>query len=301
MDIYRLTTDLKFVNQLGATLHVEERMKLEIALLRLNETEKFEQILFWGKIEGTEKDYYIALGLNFKGQYEFPIKKFFWSSNDFKFAELPAVNPEYKDKVGTFRQPFIGKAEEVLISVTGENEEEPAQQEPPKEDEEPKERDPLADTDDETEVKVPPKNFTELDRLAYTVRAIDIDCASLPVGALKLSPLHELRYNDSFKGLNTGEAADLSNYQHFRNPLTSEKQEFITRGDAIFHLNFLDPLYQDVPKGCWSIHTDSSKTQVTVRSLLWPGYITYHQANTNIYGFAYFGNGVKNSDLPFLI
>jgi hypothetical protein len=70
--------------------------------------------------------------LNFKGQYEFPIKKFFWrylfiidashihSSNDFKFAELPAVNPEYKDKVGTFRQPFIGKAEEVLIPLPGE-------------------------------------------------------------------------------------------------------------------------------------------------------------------------------------
>ena len=81
--------------------------------------------------KGTEKDYYIALGLNFKGQYEFPIKKFFWrywffldnflsySSNDFKFAELPAINPEYKDKVGTFRQPFIGKPEEILINVTG--------------------------------------------------------------------------------------------------------------------------------------------------------------------------------------
>ena len=28
------------------------RMKLEIALLKLNETQQFEQILFWGKIEG---------------------------------------------------------------------------------------------------------------------------------------------------------------------------------------------------------------------------------------------------------
>jgi radial spoke head protein 9 len=75
---------------------------------------------------------------------------------------------------------------------------------------------------------VPPKAFTELDRLAYTIRAIDIDCASLPVGALKLSPLHELRYNDSFKGLSTDEAVSLENYQHFRNPLTPEKQEFIS-------------------------------------------------------------------------
>ena len=28
------------------------RMKLEIALLKLNETQQFEQILLWGKIEG---------------------------------------------------------------------------------------------------------------------------------------------------------------------------------------------------------------------------------------------------------
>lgn len=301
MDIYRITTDLQFVNQLGATLHVEERMKLEIALLRLNETEKFEQILFWGRIEGTDKDYYIALGVNFKGQYEFPTKKFFWSSNDFKFSELPAINPEYKDKVGAIRQPFSGKPEEILIAVGGDQEEEQPPEPPQQVDDEPKEKDPLADTDDETEVKIPPKNFTELDRLAYTVRAIDIDCAALPVGALKLSPLHELRYNDSFKGLSIAEAAQLKNYQHFRNPLTEEKQAFITKGDAIFHLNFLDPLDKDIPHGCWSVHTDSSKTKVTVRNLLWPGYITYHQANTNIYGFAYFGTGLKNSDLPFLI
>jgi len=27
-------------------------MKLELSLLKLNETQQFEQILFWGKIEG---------------------------------------------------------------------------------------------------------------------------------------------------------------------------------------------------------------------------------------------------------
>jgi radial spoke head protein 9 len=64
-------------------------MKLEISLLKLNEAQSFEHIVFWGKIEGSlplvlfeflgsDNDYYIALGLNFKGVYEFPIKKFFW-------------------------------------------------------------------------------------------------------------------------------------------------------------------------------------------------------------------------------
>ncbi len=83
------------------------------------------------------------------------------------------------------------------------------------------------DSDEEVEIKVPVKNYTELDRLAYVVRAIENDCSLAPVGAFKLTPLHELRYNDSFFGLSVEEAAKLSNYQHFRNVQSQEKQEFI--------------------------------------------------------------------------
>jgi len=42
MDIYRISSDLKFVNQIGVTLNVEERMKLELSLLKITETEKFD-------------------------------------------------------------------------------------------------------------------------------------------------------------------------------------------------------------------------------------------------------------------
>lgn len=85
----------------------------------------------------------------------------------------------------------------------------------------------LEDTDDEDNLEAP-KNFIELDRLAYVVRAIDNDCATLPIGALKLSPLHELRYNDSFKGLSIEEALSLKNYQHFRPVQSQEMKEFIS-------------------------------------------------------------------------
>jgi len=61
--------------------------------------------LFWGRIEGSEKDYYIALGLNFKGYYEFPVKSFYWCTSDFKFAKLDEIDPEYglseKDEFGS--------------------------------------------------------------------------------------------------------------------------------------------------------------------------------------------------------
>lgn len=39
----------------------------------------------------------------------------------------------------------------------------------------------------------------EVDRLAYIIRAIEIECASLPVGSIKLLPNHEIRYNKNFK------------------------------------------------------------------------------------------------------
>lgn len=72
------------MNQLGVTINIEERLKLEIILFKLLETTKFDQLLFWGKIEGNcnnsglKKDYYIAKGLNLKGNYEFPKKTFYY-------------------------------------------------------------------------------------------------------------------------------------------------------------------------------------------------------------------------------
>ena len=41
---------------------------------------------------GISGDYYIALGLNFKGNYEFPHKDFYWaSSSNYVFSPLPAM------------------------------------------------------------------------------------------------------------------------------------------------------------------------------------------------------------------
>ena len=53
-------------------------MKLELALMKINEAERFDEVMFWGKIEGSGGDYYIALGLNFLNFYEFPHKTFFY-------------------------------------------------------------------------------------------------------------------------------------------------------------------------------------------------------------------------------
>ena len=57
----------------------------------------------------------------------------------------------------------------------------------------------------------------ELDRLVYVVFAIENDCAVCPVGAFKLTPQHQVRRNEAFKGLEGEEYLQASNYQHFRN------------------------------------------------------------------------------------
>ncbi|PHJ23792.1 radial spoke head protein 9 [Cystoisospora suis] len=81
--------------------------------------------------------------------------------------------------------------------------------------------------------------------------------------------------------------------------------------DVQFHADFLETLESDVPRGrrlqdirragCWLIRYDASSCAVTLRSLLWPGYIAYHILNTKFFGSVYIGNGEPNGDLPFLL
>ena len=98
-------------------------MKLELSILKINETENFDQVLFWGKIQGVKLDYYIAIGLHFKGKFEFPSKKFYWAKNDqFEFEELPEMNLEYQNDVDRFRNLFTGDHKFPLIPLKEEEE-----------------------------------------------------------------------------------------------------------------------------------------------------------------------------------
>lgn len=148
------------------------------------------------------------------------------------------MNPEYKDKVDTFKEPFKGEAKKILIEVEAPQGDDAPNPDDDAQPQDAVEVDPLADTDDEKDLKKAPKNFYELDRLSYVVRAIDFECAALPVGAVKLTSEHQLRYNDTFKGLSQTDAAKITSYQHFRAPITEEKQEFISS----FHFSIADLL-----------------------------------------------------------
>jgi radial spoke head protein 9 len=49
------------------------------------------------------------------------------------------------------------------------------------------------------------------------------------------------------------------------------------------------------------VQADESKTEVTIRSLVWPGYVSYHRANSRVFGGVYMGTGIQNYDLPFIV
>jgi radial spoke head protein 9 len=143
--------------------------------------------MFWGRIDGIKNDYYIAMGVTYTDKFEFPEKRFFWAlSTDFKFKPFTTLNDQNADKFDSIKGLFLGDPNLVHIRVVAEKSEEEAAQEQVKV--VPSEKDPLASTEEEDpNAGFVPRNFTELDRLHYSVYAIENDCHIVPKGAMKLT------------------------------------------------------------------------------------------------------------------
>lgn len=288
-----LSEDLNLLWPTGVSLNLEEKMNLKLSLTRIHELDSFEEVLFWGKIKGSTRDYYIAQALNYKGHYEFPYKRFFWcTAQTWKFVELSAINPNDQDLVERFNVNFTGEPEKILQEAP------PAENEEENKEDENADKDSLASTEED---KVPPKNFVELDRLAYVIRAIDHDCAVVPEGAFRITPAHELTRNKAFEGIPRKSLNNIKHYLHFRNVQSTEKRDQLDTDDALFTYDFLDPVDKDVPAGSWSLQVDPSGSLSTLKNFLWPGFFAYHKANSQQFGYIYVGEGVKNADLPFML
>jgi hypothetical protein len=155
--------------------------------------------------------------------YEFPVKKFFWAlSKDFEFTELPELNDQHKAAVNNATAYFEGNPKKKLVSVKKEGDDGGEGGDGRAKGEEGeaaavKNQENLSDLSEEEEIKIPPKDLTELDRLTFVVYAIENDCSIAPVGAFKMTPTHQVRRNEAFRGLSGSEAGQLQNFLHFRN------------------------------------------------------------------------------------
>ena len=213
-------------------------------------------------------------------QASLPSKNFYWcTSQNYTFASLPNVKPEQASQLVDLGCLFSGEFDTVLIESN----------EPPQV------------IDAAAGIILPPKHLTELDRLAATVREVDRSCCAVPRGAMKFTPLNQVKFNEAFRGQSRDDAFQLSGWVHFR-PVENKKQkDLIARQEAIFASDFLDDVSDDKPNFSWSIIKDTTGAVSTLRSQLWPGYYSFQRCNTPIYGSVYIGDGIRNIDLPFML
>ena len=55
MEIHRFSNDVKYLASNGIVLNIDERMNIGLALGQLASEVPFEELFFWGKIEGKSK------------------------------------------------------------------------------------------------------------------------------------------------------------------------------------------------------------------------------------------------------
>jgi radial spoke head protein 9 len=140
-----------------------------------------------------------------------------------------------------------------------------------------------------------------LDRLTTVVHAIENDCQICPIGSFKMTPEHQVRRNEAFRGLDRAEGMRLENYLHFRNVQDEAKRAELDLPTAPFNERFLESASEDQPRGSWSLQPDERRESVMVRSLQWPGYQFFHKLSSNRFGAVYIGDGLKNLEIHFIV
>ncbi|XP_040921153.1 radial spoke head protein 9 homolog [Toxotes jaculatrix] len=277
MDSDALYYSLELVAGSGYTLNMEHRTALQTSLMILKKNYKFHRVLFWGKILGLKKDYFIAQG---RGEDEMKDKKNLYSFNCMDWFLLPPATDSMIDEVSraakgrfTGDPSFVCEHLEIRRQGVGEEAEE-----------------------EEVVTKV-----NEESRLAVTVHQIDEEVSVVPRGAFIKSPHGLVQINRSFGGLSHSEAGKLDSFRHFSEPKNLKKKSILEMGELNPALDFLDVLSDDIPKGSWSLQFECASKVCVLRSLLWLGLTFYHVPVTPQHGYIYIGDGIKNLDLPFML
>jgi len=301
MELCDLEYGLKSVSAAGCTLNCQEIIALQASLTILRSKEQYEKIFLWGKVFGLKSDYYIAYGLR-DSEFEFPAKNFFVAMEG-KGCEVPEGSPEGTLPINEFEfQPLNRITEDIADRIIALGPDKVFTGVPSNPLEPPVDPDAAAEPPPEgVELPPPPQVLVEMDRLSQVVQEIDFDTAAVPKGTYALNENHQVVPSTDFKGLGVTEANSLTSYVHFRPPTSVACLRALARTDVQFYSNFLDPLSTDLPKGAWGIRQDPSVSLVTMRSLNWLGYVSYHIPGTTKFGGLYFGHGQKNRDLPFIL
>lgn len=276
MDFDKSGSEEKYITANGCCLNIDEKIRLSFGCEELRADLKFDgPIWLCAKVCGVVKDYFMVAAI-VSGK----MCHFWCSSATFMFSRLPEApkNPEVIKKLASINNFFTGEYDSVLFPGVGN----------------------AKVVDAELGVKIEPKPITELDRLCYVLSQIMSNFAA-PKGSHKVVPSGALQRNEGFSGLSAADSLKLENWLFVREPQDKEVKGLYERDEAAFNANCLDSVCKDLPKDSWSIHQDATRTVATLKSHLWPGLYAYHRCNTQIFGFFYHGDGMKNADLPFMV
>jgi len=248
----------------GAGLSVEETVMLENALVSLELSNKdLRNPTFWGKVYGESNDYLIVVAQS-TTEDDYPNRDFFFCTHQNITLKPLGTSSGHADVAENTKL-----SGDVMKELVGED----------------------------TQGAEPIPAYTEKHHLAFLVSEIDNHTSVVPKGAFVVSPTHTIIGNSNFMGLSNSEAMDLENYYHFRKPEKTLRE----RNGMISETEFLDSILTTHPKGGWSLQVNPTRSTVTIRSLLFPGYSFSHDIATNKFSGVYFGNGVRNADIAFML
>ena len=89
MDLPDFPANLANLAAMGVTLSVEQRSAMAASLRTLKNNYKFKRVVFWGRLKGQARDYFVAQGY---GDNLLAEKKTFISTSLTNWAQLPAVS-----------------------------------------------------------------------------------------------------------------------------------------------------------------------------------------------------------------
>jgi hypothetical protein len=268
----------------GFSMSAEEQSGFAVSSLQRKQSEGLkESPKFWGRITGVTADYLIAV--SYLPAYPFPIKKFYFcTTNDKTLAQMPDLTGEYTTLAGGMVSlPFQGEPGLVVTVPGKEDEPEPEPQ------------------IDENGEPIEPERFKEVHRLAYAVQMIERDVAIAPKGAYLVDASHQVVENKTYAGLSYEASGMLRSYFHLRPPTSARAMASLEKPGIVRATDFLDPIADDKPAGCWSLAFDPSNTVAILRSFYWPGYFFYSVVGSGDYGGVYVGNGKPNVDIQFML
>lgn len=290
MDTATLASALEVVAPAcGATLSVDERVAVETSLALLKSDNVFDKVFFWGRISGIQNDYLIAQGYNLPYamvEATSSPASCFYSTNGTTWLKLDPVDADIVLRCSAITKPFTGDASTVsAVLERASGEEAPAETE---------------DDGEPAPEGYTKANVTEAQRLACSVAAIDFAAAVVPKGAMIMDANENVVVNRSFVGLEGKDAMSPDSYCHFR-PVADPKTIVKLGDNASPSADIFETITDDIPSGCWTFKMSGSGSAVVLNNLLWPGSVAYSVLGSNSYGYCYFGTGLKNQDIAFML